>query len=343
MNRWTLVPLLCSLLVACGDDPAAKTSTASAPAAVADHAADDGHDHAAEAGEHAHEEEAEAGEHGEHDHEEGEPDFAKIEPSRAAEIGVVVATAGSGPVDEFVTLTGRLIIDPRRVAAVRARFPGPVVAVHKGQGDAVEKGESLADVESNESLTVYRVVAPLSGVVLARDTNVGDVAGNDPLFTVGDVSAVQAELQAFSATQAALRVGDSVQILVDDRVIAGRIASVAPELESRTQARRLRVSLKDDAGTGALPGRFVTGRVRTGSDSAAAVAVPVDAVRRLENREVVFIPEEDGFRARPVKVGRRGLTNIEILEGLDAGEQYASAGVFVLKAEIGKNLAAHEH
>jgi len=342
MNRWILLTLMCSLLVACGEDPAAKTAATEAGSTDADHAADDGHDHAAEGDEHAHEE-GEAGEGGEHEHEEGEPDFAKIAPSRAAEIGVVVSTAATGAVDEFVTLTGRLIIDPRRVAAVRARFAGPVVAVHKEMGEPVKKGETLADVESNESLTVYRVVAPLSGVVLARHTNVGDVAGGDPLFTVGDVSAVQAELQAFTATQVSLRVGEPVQVLIDDRGIEGLIVSVALELESRTQARRARVSLASGAGTAALPGQFVTGRVRVGPNSAAAVAVPVDAVRRLENREVVFIPEEDGFRARAVKVGRRGLTNLEILEGLDAGEQYASAGVFVLKAEIGKNLAAHEH
>ena len=58
---------------------------------------------------------------------------------------------------------------------------------------------------------------------------------------------------------------------------------------------------------------------------------------------MTFIPDEDGFRTRPVTIGRRGLSTVEVLEGLDVGEQYVSEGSFVLKAEIGKNLAEHEH
>ena len=57
----------------------------------------------------------------------------------------------------------------------------------------------------------------------------------------------------------------------------------------------------------------------------------------------MFIPEDEGFRARSVVVGRRGIQFVEITEGLDAGEQYVSSGAFILKAEIGKNLAEHEH
>lgn len=335
MTRWILLATLCVALGACGDSSPKAPVAKAAAEAEHDHEADDGHDHEkAEEG---------GGEEHDHEHEEGEPDFAKIDPARSSELGIVVATAASGTVDEALTLTGRLIIDPRRVAAVRARFPGPVVAVLKEVGDPVQRGQALARVESNESLTTYDVTAPLAGVVLARNTNVGDVAGTDALFTVGDVGALQAELQAFGAATTRLRAGTAVRIAAEGQVASGRITSIAPELEARTQARRIRVSLDEGAPFNGAPGQFVTAQVQSGDAKAAAVVVPLDAVRQLEGRDVTFIPEEDGFRARPVKIGRRGLSTVEVLEGLDAGEQYVSEGSFVLKAEIGKNLAEHEH
>lgn len=334
MSRWMILAAVCLTLGACGESPEKAPPAKAAAEADHDHEAGDGHDHGTS---------EEAGDEHDHEHEEGEPDFAKIDPARAAELGIVVATATGGSVDEVLTLTGRLIIDPRRVAEVRARFPGPVVAVLKEVSDPVKRGESLARVESNESLTTYDVKAPLGGVVLARNTNVGDVAGTEALFTVGDVGALQAELQAFGAAATRLRIGTPVRIAADGQEVSGRITRVAPELEARTQAKRIRVSFDEGAQLGGAPGQFVTAQVQSGVAQAAAVVVPLDAVRQLEGRDVVMIPEEEGFRARPVRIGRRGLSMVEVLEGLDVGEQYVSEGSFVLKAEIGKNLAEHEH
>ena len=351
MNQ-CLTLLVCLSLALAGCSDGAEKATGNAAAAsekVAGVSADAGHEHE-EDEDHAHGSErdadadAEEHEHGhEHGHEEGEPDFAKVDPARADGLGITVAAAGAGPVDETLTLTGRLIIDPRRVAAVRARFPGPVTEVRKDVGDPVRRGEVLARVESNESLTRYDVSSPLPGVVLARNTNVGDVAGSEALFTVGDVNALQAELQAFGAAATQLRPGTPVRVGRGGESLAGRIDTIAPELESRTQARRIRVSFTDATAPRGTPGEFVTAQVQTGVAKPVTVAVPLEAIRQLESRDVVFIPEEKGFRARPVKVGRRGLSSAEILDGLDPGEQYVSRGAFVLKAEIGKNLAEHEH
>jgi cobalt-zinc-cadmium efflux system membrane fusion protein len=284
--------------------------------------------------------EAHAGD--EHGHEEGEPDFARVAPARAPSLGIAVGEAAAGTVAETVTLTGRLIIDPKRVAAVRARFPGPIVRVHRDVGDHIDRGEPLADVESNESLTVYTVRAPLSGVVLERMTNVGDVAGSDAIFRVGDVSALQAELKAFPSQRAALAVGARARVQLGDTEVDGRVVAIAPQVEGHTQALDVRVSLERPAASTLVPGQFVTGVIERGRGE-AAVAVPLDAVQRLDGREVVFVPEPDGFRARPVEIGRRGAVLVEVNRGLAAGERYVTKGAFLLRAEIGKNEAAHEH
>ena len=154
--------LMLSLSGCGGNDPATGERAGAAPAGESgkshdgrDHEkAGDGHDDGGD--EHAH------GEGDAHVHEEGEPDFARIAPERAGTLGIEIAAAAAAPVAQTVTLTGRLIIDPKRVAAVRARFPGPVVRVHKEVGEAVDRGDALADVESNESLTVYAIRSPLA-------------------------------------------------------------------------------------------------------------------------------------------------------------------------------------
>jgi cobalt-zinc-cadmium efflux system membrane fusion protein len=295
---------------------------------------DEGADH----DQHGHD--AHGGEHG--DEEEGEPDFARVAPERAGALGIVIVEAAGGPVAETVTLTGRLIIDPKRVAAVRARFPGPVVRVHKEVGESVARGEPLADVESNESLTVYTVRSPLAGVVLERMTNVGDVAGTDALYRVGDVTDLQAELKAFPSQRAALSVGAPARVQLGEGEVTGKVVAIAPQVEGHTQALDVRVALQQPKGMTLVPGQFVTGIIEHGRGD-AAVAVPFEAVQRLEGREVVFVPEATGFRARPVEVGRRGATLLEIRRGLQPGERFAAKGAFLLKAEIGKNEAAHEH
>jgi cobalt-zinc-cadmium efflux system membrane fusion protein len=286
-----------------------------------------------------------ADEHAAHDDHAGgaaEPDFARLDPATASRHGIEVAEASGGVVAETVTLTGRLVIDPSRIAAVRARFPGPVVRVNREIGQPVARGDVLAQVESNESLTVYDVRSPLAGVVLERLTNVGDVAGTDPLFRVGDVSRLQAELKAFPSQRGALAVDAAARVDLGGASATGQVVAIAPQLDGHTQALNVRVSLEPPSGVALVPGQFVTGVVERGRTD-AAVAVPFEAVQRLDGRDVVFVPEADGFRAAPVTVGRHGATHVEIRAGLDAGARYVAKGAFLLKAEIGKNEAAHEH
>ena len=61
-------------------------------------------------------------------------------------------------------------------------------------------GQALATIESNLSLTTYTVTAPISGVVLARNAAVGEVAGEGtPLFEIADLSTLWVDLHIFGA------------------------------------------------------------------------------------------------------------------------------------------------
>ena len=79
-------------------------------------------------------------------------------------------------------------------------------------GEVVKKGDILARVESNQSLKTFNVVSPINGIVMARNTNVGDVVRDEPLFTISDLSEVWAEFHVFPSDLTKIRQGQIVQV-----------------------------------------------------------------------------------------------------------------------------------
>jgi len=76
---------------------------------------------------------------------------------------------------------------------------------------------------------------------------------------------------------------------------------------------------------------------------AAALVVPFAALQELEEGTSVFVQTAEGLQPKTVKVGRSDGQFVEILEGVAAGDQVVGEGSFVLKAEMGKGEAEHDH
>ncbi|GIK48826.1 MAG: efflux RND transporter periplasmic adaptor subunit [Hyphomonadaceae bacterium] len=292
--------------------------------------------------------------HGEgEEHAEGEAGHAEEEGSERVTIpvasaqasNIVVVAAGPGAIEETLNLTGRIMLQPSARAEVHAPYPGPVRAVLRNVGDTVRRGETLARVESAESLQTYSISTPIAGVVLDRQTNIGDVTSDQPLFVVGDLARLQAELNVATRDIGRISSGQRVIIAGLDGAtrIEAQIASVLPTADAHSQTLIARAPLSTTQGSALRPGMAVRGAVVTAAQQ-AAVAVPRDAVQTLEGRTVVFVRvSEDTYVARPVTLGRTGATQVEVLTGLAAGEVYVSENAFLVKAEIGKGSASHDH
>lgn len=293
-------------------------------------------------------------EEGEGDHAEGEEAHADAAgsaesiaiPAASAETsGIVVATAGPGAVDETLNLTGRIMLHPSARAEVHAPYPGPVRAVLRNVGDNVRRGETLARVESAESLQTYAIVTPIAGVVLDRQTNIGDVTSDQALFVVGDLSRLQAEPNVATRDIGRISAGQRVVITGLDGAtrIEAQIATVLPTADAHSQTLIARAPITISQGTPLRPGMAVRGGVVIAA-SEAAIAVPRDAVQTVEGRAVVFVrTSAEIYEVRPVTLGRSGASYVEILSGLAAGETYVSENAFLVKAEIGKGAASHDH
>ena len=256
--------------------------------------------------------------------------------------GLKLAAAGEGLIHQGLELYGAIQPDPEGMRAVTARFPGPVRSVSVQVGDAVKQGQTLATVESNESLQVYAVTAPISGTLTARHTNPGEAAGSEPLFEIANFGRVRAELNVFPRDRGQLKLGQRVQITAADGAAKGEgsISFVAP-VGSANQALSARVVLDNSNGQW-TPGQFVNAQVTVGSATAALV-VPMTALQTFRDWDVVFVNEGEKYQALPVQLGRRDGQSVEVLGGLNPGAAVVVENSWLVKADIEKSGASHDH
>lgn len=271
------------------------------------------------------------------DAEKAAPDSTKIGQEMADQSNIVSEQAAAATIHETVTLTGRITLNPNTTAQVKARFPGIVREVRKGISETVNSGDILAMVESNDSLQIYPVKAPISGIILARNTNIGDVAADAPLFTIANLSDVWAEFHVFPHDLARIKAGQKVRIKSTDGSIAAdaAIQSLLPVAEAVSQTVIARATLANPEGQW-RSGMTVRGDVVL-SEREVPVAVASTAIQRLEGATVVFVQEGQTYTARKVELGISDDRYTEIKSGLKVGERYVAQNSFTVKADIGKS------
>jgi cobalt-zinc-cadmium efflux system membrane fusion protein len=123
--------------------------------------------------------------------------------------------------------------------------------------------------------------------------------------------------------------------------IESEIAYISPFGAESTQTMLARAVVKNAAGL-LRPGLFVAGDVVL-DEKEVDVAVTQEAIQTVEDKQVVFVSEGDAFEVRAVQIGAQDPEWAEITSGLLPGEEYVAVNSFVLKAELGKAGAAHEH
>jgi cobalt-zinc-cadmium efflux system membrane fusion protein len=256
--------------------------------------------------------------------------------------GIETAVAGPGTLHETLTLYGSVVPDATRVREVRARFPGVVQSVSKRMGDTVRSGEALAAIESNESLRTYAVNAPIGGVITRRHAEPGEQTSDESLFEIADFSRVWAELKVFPRDRARLKTGQTVRIHSEGMPEAsGTISYVAPIGERNAQSVTARVVLDNTSGVW-TSGQFVEGVV-TVSETPVGMAVPLSSLQTFRDMDVVYARFGDTYEVRMVELGRRDAERAEVLGGLPPGTTYVTQNSYLIKADIEKSGASHDH
>ena len=317
--RPAALAVLLAALTACGGDPAATGKDG----------AQDSHGHAEGEGD---------------DHADNAPEQTTIPAARAKAAGIVSAAAGPGTIADEHEVQGLLAPIDGRMAQVTARFPGPIRALRANVGDRVRAGQPLASIDSNLSLTTYAISAPISGVVLSRQAQVGGVAGEGQLlFEIGDLSQLWVDLHIFGADAQHITAGVPVLVTrMSDGVTAETtLERVLPGTATASQSTVARATIRNLDGLW-RPGSAVKARV-TVDHQPVNLVVPLGALQTAGEDDVVYVRRGDTYVTRPVRGGRRDAQRVEIVSGLKAGEQVVVEQSFLVKADIEKSTAEHEH
>ncbi|MFS8455425.1 HlyD family efflux transporter periplasmic adaptor subunit [Xanthomonas campestris pv. campestris] len=262
----------------------------------------------------------------------------------AKESGIRVAPVAAGSIADQHEVQGLLTPAEGGQAQATARFPGPVRSLRANVGDQVRAGQVLATVESNLSLTTYSVVAPISGTVLARNASVGSNAGEgQALFEIADLSTLWVDLHIFGADAGHITAGAPVTVTrISDGVVAQTtLERVLPGTATASQSTVARAVLRNTDGLW-RPGSAVKARV-TVAQQPARLVVPVAALQQFREWQVVFVQVGETYEVRPLTLGARDAQHVEVLSGVAAGDVVVVEQSYLVKADIGKSGASHDH
>jgi cobalt-zinc-cadmium efflux system membrane fusion protein len=262
----------------------------------------------------------------------------------AQQSGIRVAPAAPGVIADEHEVQGLLTPVEGRVANVTARFPGPIRALRANVGDRVSAGQPLASIESNLSLSLYSVAAPISGVVLARSAAVGAVvAEGAPLFEIADLSKLWVDVHVFGADATHLRPGVPVTVtrMSDGASVSTMLERILPGTATASQSTVARATIDNTDGLW-RPGAAVTAKV-TVARQPVSLAVPLTALQTFRDWDVAFVRVGDTYEVRPLTLGRRDGTRVEVLSGLRAGDAVVVEQSYLVKADIEKSGASHDH
>ncbi len=264
-------------------------------------------------------------------------------PERIArEAGVEVEAVGPRVIRRSVMLTGTVQANPARLANVRPRFAGVVTKINVDVDQMVRRGQQMAMLETNASLRSVPITAPIGGLVVNRDVQVGQVTGNQALFTIADLREVWVILDVFGRKLSQVKEGMLVEVstLEGDRFEAP-IDHVSPLMSHGSQSAHARLTVENADGL-LRAGQFVEGRVILEA-AEVPLAVRRDALQTFRDFDAVFVRVGETYEVRMLELGRHDDEYAEVLSGLRAGDEYVTRNSYLVKADIEKSGASHDH
>jgi cobalt-zinc-cadmium efflux system membrane fusion protein len=186
------------------------------------------------------------------------------------------------------------------------------------------------------SAGTYALLAPISGVVTARNLTVGTVVDREEtIFEIVDTSSLWAEIDIPESQANQVSTGDPVVLEVDGipgREFAGKLQYVAPQVDPRTRTVKARAAL--DNRDGALRANTYARARITPRSGGSAVLVPRAALQDAKGAQLVFVPlAVDEYETRRVRAIPAGSEWVAVTSGLMAGESVVTTGSFLLKTE----------
>ena len=199
--------------------------------------------------------------------------------------------------------------------------------------EALNRSETeLAIAAAEEEMFATRVgytiiSAPISGIITQRLSEPGNIAERyTHLLTISDHSALVTEVNLSELMVTHLRLDDDVTVMIDalgNEVFSGRISRIHPNLDPLTRRGTVEVTLTP-VPAGARPGQLC--RVTFNTRTAERLMIPFRALRRDNEGEYVFRLDGSKVIRAGIISGLRIAEQVEILQGLEAGQRVVTRG-----------------
>lgn len=219
----------------------------------------------------------------------------------------------------------------QEVATEQAR--DAAVAAHESAEAALAQSRAqhaLAQVNLEESF----IRASMDSVVAERYVDPGAMVGaNAPIVRLVQMTPLRLMVSVPARMLPLLHPGETpVEVSTDaypDRVFQCKIGRVFPTVDTATRTAPVEILLDNERnGSDAWllrPGMYATAEIRLAVREQALLA-PAASILRVLDRQVIFVIEGDTARARTVVSGIRSGDQVEILEGLQDGDEYVTMG-----------------
>ena len=196
----------------------------------------------------------------------------------------------------------------------------------------------------------YVLTAPISGIISKKDLVVGEnVQLANQLFIIDQLDQLWLEFIAPSADLSAIGLNQEIEFksLQTGNLFKAQIQSLNTEADLQTGRLQVRAKILSSA-TELRPNLMVNVQLQQ-AGSSQALRILKSAIQKVEGKDVVFVAFEHDqnieFKAQPVVLGQisGNAEWVEVQSGLTQGQQYAAQGSFLLKSELEKGEASHEH
>ena len=239
-------------------------------------------------------------------------------------------------------MIGKTVETPESTRRISARFEGAIEDIYVSVGQQVEIGQRLLTIESNSSLQPYTMNAPIAGTIVRRMANPGEQTNGRVLLEILDTRTVWAELAIHPSQRASVSVGMPVTVTspISGSSVQGQIDSF--DLAVRpNQAITARVQIENENNVFA-PGTFVNASIETGQFE-VSLAVKRIGLQPFRDFTVVYTKIGNTYEVRMLDLGRQDDEWVEVLGGLEPGSTYVTSNSYVLKADVEKDGASHDH
>ncbi len=266
----------------------------------------------------------------------------KIAEDIAKAMEIATGIVGPSTFHETVEVYGKLTLPADATSNVYARFDGLVEKVHVKLGDSVKKGQLLLTVESNESLQSYKVFSAQNGVVSTINVTSGEQSKGRSLLQITNDETLIAQLAVFPKDLPTVRLGAKATLMingVEEKQVSTVDSRILKVRDNQAKLFRVVVNNTDSA---LSEGSFVSAAIEIGSYD-VPMAVKRSGLQSFRDFTVVYAKVGDEYEVRMLELGRAVGEEIEVLGGISLGTEYVTENSYILKADVEKSGASHDH